>query len=146
MQFSIVVTKKLFERGNFEEVKKKTTPTQLTLTRSKSTIETSERLDLRRSRVFIVNSGHISHIFLVFLLLTLNKEMLAWKFLLPIRSGLQNIQKKNQKFKHGLVFLFLLKILSTLKIASHRKNTPNYKRSIIKLKNSLLCAFKISNL
>ena len=94
MQFSIVVSKELFERGNFEEVEKKTTPTQLTLTRSKSTIETSERRDLRRSRVFIVNSGHISHIFLVFLLRALNKEMLAWKFLLPMMSGLQNIQKK----------------------------------------------------
>ena len=34
----------------------------------------------RRSGVFIVNFEHISHIFLVFLMLTLNKQMLARKF------------------------------------------------------------------
>ena len=41
---------------------------------SKLTIKTPER---RRSGVFIVNFEHISHLFLVFLLLTLNKKMLA---------------------------------------------------------------------
>ena len=40
---------------------------------SKLTIKTPERRQLRRSGVFIVNCKHISHIFLVFLLLTLNK-------------------------------------------------------------------------
>ena len=42
---------------------------------SNLTIKTPER---RRSVVFIVNFENISHLFLVFLLLTLNKEMLAW--------------------------------------------------------------------
>ena len=32
----------------------------------------------RGSVVFVVNFQHISHLFLVFLLLTLNKLMLAW--------------------------------------------------------------------
>ena len=36
------------------------------------TIKTPERHQLRRSGVFIVNFEHISHLFLVFLLLTLN--------------------------------------------------------------------------
>ena len=45
---------------------------------SKSTIKTSERSDWRRSGVFIVNFELIPFIFLVFLLLTLNKEMIAW--------------------------------------------------------------------
>ena len=40
---------------------------------SKLTIKTPERRRRRRSGVFIVNFEHISHIFLVFLLLTLNK-------------------------------------------------------------------------
>ena len=39
----------------------------------KLTIKTPERHQRRRSGVFIVNFEHISHLFLVFLLLTLNK-------------------------------------------------------------------------
>ena len=40
---------------------------------SKLTIKTPERRQLRRSGVFIVNFDYISHLFLVFLLLNLNK-------------------------------------------------------------------------
>ena len=40
---------------------------------SKLTINTPERRHWRRSGVFIVNFEHISHLALVFLLLTLNK-------------------------------------------------------------------------
>ena len=40
---------------------------------SKLTIKTPERRHWRRSDVFIVNFEHISHLFLVFLLFTLNK-------------------------------------------------------------------------
>ena len=43
---------------------------------SKLVVKTLER---RRSGVFTVNFEHISHFFLVFLLLTLNKQMLAGK-------------------------------------------------------------------
>ena len=39
---------------------------------SELTIKTPERDDWRRSGIFIVNFEHISHIVLVFLLLTLN--------------------------------------------------------------------------
>ena len=42
----------------------------------KLTIKTPERHQRRRSGVFIVNFENISHFFLVFLLLTLNKQML----------------------------------------------------------------------
>ena len=40
---------------------------------SQLTIKTPERRQLRPSGVFIVNFEHISHLSLVFLLLTLNK-------------------------------------------------------------------------
>ena len=40
-------------------------------------MKTPERRHLRRSTVFIVNFEHISHLLLVFLSLTLNKQMLA---------------------------------------------------------------------
>ena len=48
--------------------------TQLTFTRSKLTIKALEK---RVKYVFIVNFEHISHLFLAFLWLTLNKNMLA---------------------------------------------------------------------
>ena len=41
------------------------------------TIKIPERRQLHLSGVFIVNSEHISHLFLLFALLTLNKKMLA---------------------------------------------------------------------
>ena len=41
------------------------------------TIKTPERRYWRRSGVFIVKFGHISHLFLVFLLLIVKKKMLA---------------------------------------------------------------------
>ena len=44
---------------------------------SKLTIKTPERNQLRRSGLFIVNFEHISHLLLVFLLLTLNRLMLT---------------------------------------------------------------------
>ena len=40
---------------------------------SKLTIKATGRRQSRRSGVFIVNSEYISHLFLMFLLLTLNK-------------------------------------------------------------------------
>ena len=42
--------------------------------------ETPKRRHLRRSGVFIVNFEHISRLFLNFILLTLNKKMLAGQF------------------------------------------------------------------
>ena len=50
--------------------RKDATYIQLTI---KLTIKTPERCQWRRSGIFIVNFEHISHIFLVFLLLTLKK-------------------------------------------------------------------------
>ena len=44
---------------------------------SELTIKTPERCHRRRSGVFIVTFEHISHLFLVFLLLTLYKYMFA---------------------------------------------------------------------
>ena len=47
---------------------------------SKLITKTPERCQWRRSSVFIVNFEHISHLYLVFLLLTLNKLMLVWLY------------------------------------------------------------------
>ena len=47
---------------------------------SKFTIKTSDRRHRRRSGVFIVNSEHVSHLFLVFLLVTLRKLLLGYHF------------------------------------------------------------------
>ena len=54
---------------------------------SKLTIKTSERHHWRRSGVFIVNSKHISHLVLVFLLLTLSRYMPTEIFKDQIKFG-----------------------------------------------------------
>ena len=51
---------------------KSTTETELTI-ETKLTIENPEQYHWRRSGVFIVNFEYNSHVFLMFLLLTLNK-------------------------------------------------------------------------
>ena len=50
---------------------------------SKLTRKTPKRHHLRRSDVFVANIEHISHNFLAFLLLTLNKYLLAGSFVSP---------------------------------------------------------------
>ena len=63
---------------------------------SELTLMTSERRHRRRSSVFICNFEHISHLFLVFLSLNLNKKMIAgeWHYHLTLihakRVGLAN--------------------------------------------------------
>ena len=59
---------------------------------SKLKIKTLERRQSRRSGAFIVNSEHISHHFLLFLLLALNRYMLA-----GCNVKMQFIQKHRQK-------------------------------------------------
>ena len=62
-----------FPAGNYMfKVNSRNTRTRCEIC-SKLTIKTPERRNERRSDVFIVNSEHISHLVLVFLLLTLNK-------------------------------------------------------------------------
>ena len=65
---------------------------------SKVTINTPEQLHLRDvlSGVFIVNFEHISHLFPVFLLLTLNKCMFAFKNLDLIFPENINLFKANK--------------------------------------------------
>ena len=50
---------------------------------SKLTIKTPERHYWHRSGVFIANVEHISHLVLVFLLLTLKMSLLAWEVSSP---------------------------------------------------------------
>ena len=52
-------------------------PSQSAITCSKLTIETIEQGEWRRSGIFIVNFEHISHLVLLFLLLTLTRQMPA---------------------------------------------------------------------
>ena len=59
---------------------------------SKLTIKTLDRRQSRRSGAFNVNFQHISHLFLLFLLLALNKYMLA-----GCNVKMQFIQKDRQK-------------------------------------------------
>ena len=66
----------------------------LTFTCSKSTVETLEK---GRSSVFIVNIEHISHFFLVFLLLTLNKKIL---------EGQRRLFQSNYSFQSTLKLSF----------------------------------------
>ena len=54
--------------------------TQSAFACSKLTIKTPERRQWCRSVVFIVNFEHISNLFLVFLLLTLNMQLLAGNY------------------------------------------------------------------
>ena len=79
------------------------TKTQLTFTCSKWTIEIQE------NGVFIVNFEHISNVFLVFLLLTLNKEMLAgdWN---NISRLLRFINRKKLWFDCSFNFAILKKL------------------------------------
>ena len=61
---------------------------------SKLTVKTLERCHWRRSDVFTVNFENISHLFLVFLFLTLNKYILAWLWLRNTQYFLQLILYK----------------------------------------------------
>ena len=80
---------------------------------SKLTIKTPERSQWRRFVVFVANFKHIPHLFLVFLLLTLNKQVV---FCLLNRhsshsevSSNKVVPKKFVKFFAGLRFATLLK-------------------------------------
>ena len=74
-------------------------PTQNTTTRceisSKLTIKTPKRRHWRRSDVFIVDFEHISHLVLLFLLLTLNMQM-------PTGLGLIQLFTSIHKFSYFL--------------------------------------------
>ena len=59
---------------------------QLTFTCSKLTIKTPEQCQWCCAIFCIVNFEHISHLFLMFLLLTLNRQMLAGLFFIASRA------------------------------------------------------------
>ena len=64
---------------------------------SKLTVKTPERRQRRRSGVFIVNFENILHLFLVFLLLTLNKKMLAGSDFVLLKTSKKTIKTKQYK-------------------------------------------------
>ena len=68
---------------------------------SKLTIKTTKRRKWHGSGVFIVNFELISHLFLVFLSLTLSKEILAWYYL-AYRFA-DSTSKTMQKHFKGLI-------------------------------------------
>ena len=69
---------------------------------SKLTLKTPERRHWRRSGVFIVNFEHISHLVLVFLLLTLNRQMPA-----GLMSDIFLLWVTSVKFKSSILLVFL---------------------------------------
>ena len=90
---------------------------------SKLTVKTPERRHWRRSGVFIVNFNHISHFFLEFLLLTLNKLNVSWEAI--IFSGFSicmtvtwtflgcyNVNVRLFTYLNNKVFSYELKILN----------------------------------
>ena len=105
---------------------------QLIFTCSKSTTETVEKgvkyvqkyfntskgikYVRRRSDLFIVNFEHVSHLFLLFLLLNLNKQMLAG--LTSISSILQK-QASNQTRKGIISSIFCFFVISGCKLRAN---------------------------
>ena len=81
---------------------------------SKLTIKTTER-HWRRSDVFIVNSEHISLLFLVFLLLTLNIQLFYFIFYL-FRVGLSPIHHQDFALylMGGKWLMFIISLLPSL--------------------------------
>ena len=72
---------------------------------SKLTVKTSERRHLHYSGVFLVNLEHMSHLFLVFLLLTLHKKMLpgmVYKSVLEINYSYTYIKRKKRNIENVL--------------------------------------------
>ena len=65
--------------------------------RSKLTIKTPERRHWRHSGALVVNFKHISHLFLLFLLLILNKQIIPGKLLVSLNKS---IRLKNIKTFH----------------------------------------------
>ena len=76
---------------------------------SKLTIKTPEQRQWRRSGVFNVNFEHISHFFLVFLLLTSNKYMLANYHWIIMSIYFPNSITKHRRWSFQLlIFTFIL--------------------------------------
>ena len=81
-------------------------------------IKSPERHQWRLSGVIVVNFEHILHLFLVFLLLTLNKSMLAGMFRVNIRLKPATLLKLT--LLHGCFSLFL-NCTNVTKRATHHK-------------------------
>ena len=77
---------------------------------SKLTIKTSEQHQWRRSGVFIVNFEHISHLFLVLLLLTLNRHKNRY-FYHPIQT---NLHRLKFIYTNVIMYYFVKPFASTL--------------------------------
>ena len=77
---------------------------------SKLTIKTTERRQWRRSGVFIVNFEHISHLFLVLLLLTLNRDKNRY-FYHPIQT---NLHRLKFIYTNVIMYSFIKPFASTL--------------------------------
>ena len=79
--------------------------------RSKLTMKTLERL----STVFVVNFEHVSHLFLLFLLLTLNRHMFTGFHSISLRT-LKNTAAITDRYTIILVKLQLIKLWSKVAI------------------------------
>ena len=80
---------------------------------SKLTIKTAERRQWRLSDVFIVNCEHISHLVLVFLLLTLSKQMPTGVSTHSLKAGSNlNIDEAYNSLNYDLVATYSLLLKS----------------------------------
>ena len=66
----------------------------------KLTVKTPERRQWRYSGVFIINSEHISHLDLVFLLLTLNMQLLAG--VIKIDQSVECVRSYQKRYQSDL--------------------------------------------
>ena len=85
----------------------------------KLTIKTPERRHWRRSGVFIANFGHISHLVLVFLLLTSNMWLPAG---INLCNGCKVLAVQRLAF-HFIIFLFIIILLISSRSFSIKVHT-----------------------
>ena len=100
---------------------------------SKLTIKTQELRHWRRSGVFTVNFGHISHIVLVFLLLTLNSD--CW---LGLRWMVESLTVSKYMLKIRQKNIMLMSLLSWCMCSMLAIKTPERSSNSINLLSLLL--------
>ena len=100
---------------------------------SKLTIKTQELRHWRRSGVFTVNFGHISHIVLVFLLLTLNSD--CW---LGLRWMVESSTASKYMLKIRQKNIMLMSLLSWCMCSMLAIKTPERSSNSINLLSLLL--------
>ena len=90
-------------------------------------MKTPERRHLRRSTVFLVNFEHISHLLLVFLSLTLNKQMLPGS---GLTSQMLVISQYQPFFEKQYKFMTLRVLFYQLTAGRRRRSINSVKHAV----------------